>query len=77
MSLYAQFRILARQHAAHAKVAQTTGREMMSEAAKAASCHDTYKAYQLINRLAPIRDEGGMPLGPLWSLIYCPHTIRS
>lgn len=48
----------------------------MQEASEAASCHDTYKAYQLINSLAPktvhkriqLRDKLANPLGPLEAL---------
>lgn len=46
---------------------------LRGEAAQALECHDTYKAYQLINQLAPktvrrrvqIRDPHGQPLGPV------------
>lgn len=85
-TLITQYRRLARQHAAYAKEwRQQRVNDLTSEAARAAASHDTYKAYQLINRLAPkthkrriqLRDKGGMPLGPLESHTAMTHFVRS
>lgn len=85
-ALFTQFRLLARRHAAHAKEwRQQRVKDLMSDAARAATCHGTCKAHQLINRLAPetqkkriqLRDKGGVPLGPLESHTVLAQFIRS